>query len=131
MKKIRQYLKNKRGFTLIEVVVVVALLGILMAIIVPSFEKAGERTKNSKLTADLKALDTAIGLHKLDKGAVPDALADLEPEYINAGSEFKDAKNTALVYTPGTDKQNYQLKGKNTKDEDVFSASSTQTTKGS
>ena len=128
MKWLRKYLKNKRGFTLIEVVVVVALLGILMAIIVLSFEKAGERTKNSKLTADLKALDTAIGIYKLDKSEVPAALADLEPDYINAGNEFKDAKNTALVYTPGSDKQTYQLKGKNSKDEDVFSASSTKTT---
>lgn len=131
MKTLRKYLKNKRGFTLIEVVVVVALLGILMAIIVPSFEKAGDRTKNSKLTADLKALDTAIGIYKLDKGAVPDDLADLAPDYINNGNDFKDAKNTALVYTPTADKQSYQLKGKNTNNEDVLSAGSSQTTKGS
>lgn len=125
MKIFRRYLRNKRGFTLIEVVVVVALLGILMAIIVPSFEKAGERTKNSKLTADLKALDTAIGLYKLDKSVVPDALADLEPDYISGNNEFKDAVNTAITYTPDADKQTYQLKGKNSKNEEVLSAGST------
>lgn len=125
MKIFRKYLKNKRGFTLIEVVVVVALLGILMAIIVPSFEKAGDRTKNSKLTADLKALDTAIGLYKLDRSVVPEALAELEPDYINSGNEFKDATNTALTYTPSADKQTYQLKGKNTKSEEIVSAGST------
>lgn len=128
MLMLRKLLKSKRGFTLIEVVVVVALLGILMAIIMPSFEKAGDRTKNSKLTADLKALDTAIGLYKLDEGKVPDALKDLEPEYINSGNEFKDATNTALTYSPNTDKQSYQLKGKNTKNEEIISAGSSKTT---
>ena len=128
MEIIRRYLRSKRGFTLIEMVVVVALLGILMAIIMPSFEKAGDRTKNSKLTADLKALDTAIGLYKLDKGSVPENLEALEPDYINSGNTFTDATNTKLTYTPDTGKQSYQLKGKNTKNEEILSAGSTKTT---
>ncbi|KNF09858.1 hypothetical protein CLPU_1c00230 [Gottschalkia purinilytica] len=46
----KKVLKNKRGFTLIEVIVVVAILGILFAIMIPNFMNI---MKDSKLKADL------------------------------------------------------------------------------
>ncbi len=125
MKFFRKHLKNKKGFTLIEIVVAVALIGILLSIIMPSFDKAGERTKNSKLVADLKALDTALGLYKLDKGALPDDLTKLRPDYISGKDGFKDALNQDLSYEVDTDKGTYKLSGKNSKSEEVVSVAST------
>lgn len=121
----RKYLKSQRGFTLIEIVVVVALIGILLSILMPSFEKAGDRTKNNKLIADLRTLDTAIGLYKLDTGKLPENLTVLRPDYISGKDAFKDAKGGDIEYVPSKDAETYTLKGKNTKNEDVLSASST------
>lgn len=120
----RKCLRNKKGFTLIEIVVAVALIGILLSIVMPSFDKAGERTRNSKLTADLKALDTAIGLYKLDNGSLPEDLGKLRPEYITGKDEFKDAQNNSLSYSLTNEKAMYKLSGKNSKGEEVFSVAS-------
>lgn len=124
MKFFRKCLRNKKGFTLIEIVVAVALIGILLSIVMPSFDKAGERTRNSKLTADLKALDTAIGLYKLDNGALPEDLSKLKPDYITGKDEFKDAQNNNLSYSLVNEKGTYKLSGKNSKGEEVFSVAS-------
>lgn len=124
MRFFRKCLRNKKGFTLIEIVVAVALIGILLSIVMPSFDKAGERTRNSKLTADLKALDTAIGLYKLDNGALPEDLSKLKPDYITGKDEFKDAQNNNLSYSLVNEKGTYKLSGKNSKGEEVFSVAS-------
>ena len=124
MRFFRKCLRNKKGFTLIEIVVAVALIGILLSIVMPSFDMAGERTRNSKLTADLKALDTAIGLYKLDNGALPEDLSKLKPDYITGKDEFKDAQNNNLSYSLINDKATYKLSGKNSKGEEVFSVAS-------
>ena len=55
MKSIR---KNK-GFTLVEIMIVVLIIGILMAIAVPNFIKARESSRRSSCIANLKQIDSA------------------------------------------------------------------------
>lgn len=111
---------KRKGFTLIEVIVVIALIGVLTSFLVPSFEKSGERAKNTKLASDLKVLDSGISLYKLDNGNLPATLDKLDPEYVAGSSEFKDAQNNMLSYVANVD-GTYQLKGKNSKGDYVLS----------
>ncbi len=64
-------LKNNRGFTLIEIMVVVVILGILAAIVVPRLLERPEEARRTKAAVDIKGLEEAIGLFKLDNGFYP------------------------------------------------------------
>lgn len=59
-------MKPKNAFTLIELLIVVAIIGILAAIAVPNFLNAQTRARVSRTYADLKALSTAIDAYFLD-----------------------------------------------------------------
>ena len=109
-------LRGNAGFTLLEVLAVVALLGVLGAMLLPSLDSAAGRAKN-----DLATIDNAILLYKMDNGTCPSALSDLVDEYIAKGKKFEDATGTELVYTPSGDKLTYTLKGKNADGEQVTS----------
>ena len=59
---------TSRAFTLIELLIVVAIIGILAAIAVPNFLNAQTRAKISRVEADLKAITTAISMYQMDTG---------------------------------------------------------------
>lgn len=63
--------KNASGFTLIEVMVVVVILGILAALIVPKIMSRPEQARMVKVKQDLLAIQSALDLYKLDNGRYP------------------------------------------------------------
>jgi general secretion pathway protein G len=63
--------RNEKGFTLIELMVVVIILGILASLIVPRFMGRTDEAKIVKAKVDISALETAIKLYKLDNGVYP------------------------------------------------------------
>ena len=75
--------KHRRGFTLLEVVAVVAMLGVLASMLLPSVETYVSRSRDMKLTADLSVVDSAIVLYRLDEGALPASLV-----VTNAGADM-------------------------------------------
>ena len=64
-------LSKSRGFTLIEVMVVVVILGILAAIIVPKIMSRPEQARLVKVKQDILAIQSALDLYKLDNGFYP------------------------------------------------------------
>jgi general secretion pathway protein G len=64
-------LKSTRGFTLIEVMVVVVILGILAAIIVPKIMSRPEQARMVKVKQDILAIQSALDLYKLDNSFYP------------------------------------------------------------
>ena len=62
---------KSRAFTLIELLIVVAIIAILAAIAVPNFLEAQTRAKNSKALADMRTMTTALETYKIDTGKYP------------------------------------------------------------
>jgi general secretion pathway protein G len=62
---------DNRGFTLIEIMVVVVILGVLAAIVVPQFLSRPDEAKVTKTKVDIKSIEEALGLFKLDNGFYP------------------------------------------------------------
>jgi general secretion pathway protein G len=69
--------RGKRGFTLVELLVVIVILAVLAAIVLPKFMDSGKRSKEAALKGDLKLLRNAVTLFQTDTGAYPLTLADL------------------------------------------------------
>jgi general secretion pathway protein G len=69
--------KDRKGFTLVELLVVIVVLAVLAAIVLPKFLGAGQRSKEAALKSDLKILRNAVSLYLTDTGAYPAALSDL------------------------------------------------------
>ncbi len=64
-------MKRFKGFTLIELLIVVAIIGILAAIAVPNFLNAQVRAKVSRAVSDMKTLETALEMYRLDTNGFP------------------------------------------------------------
>lgn len=60
-----------KAFTLIELLIVVAIIGILAAIAIPNFLNAQVRAKISRVVSDHKSLSVAIEMYRLDRGQPP------------------------------------------------------------
>src|SRR4029077_16660908 len=67
--KSRRY--NQDGFTLIEIMVVILILGLLATIVVQSLRGAADKAKRTKAQADLAEIKTALDRYYLDNGYYP------------------------------------------------------------
>ena len=64
--------RNKiRGFTLIEIMVVVVIIGLLAAFIVPRVMDRVDEARVTKVRADLQAIETALAMYRLDTARLP------------------------------------------------------------
>jgi len=73
---------NERGFTLLELMLVAAILLVLAAIAAGRFTLAEVRAREAALSQDLAEMNKAIQNYTLDKEAAPTSLDDLVPQYL-------------------------------------------------
>lgn len=70
--------KKQSGFTLIEVMVVVVILGILAAVVVPRIMDNPDKARITKAKQDIRALESALNLYRLDNYQYPSTDQGLE-----------------------------------------------------
>ena len=71
MRAYRAMERGERGFTLIEVMVVVVILGILAALVVPKIMGRPDEARVIKARQDVQAIEAALNLYRLDNHAYP------------------------------------------------------------
>jgi len=71
MSRIRHSAVCQRGFTLIEVMVVVVILGILAALVVPRIMSRPDEARQVKARQDIRVLESALKLYRLDNSTYP------------------------------------------------------------
>ena len=84
----------KNAFTLIELLIVVAIIGILAAIAVPNFLNAQVRAKIAKVESEMKSIDTALESYRLDNNMYPVWLT------FQGGNIWPVSKRLAPLTTP-------------------------------
>jgi general secretion pathway protein G len=73
---------TNRGFTLIELMVVMAIIMILIGIAAGMYQRNIQRAKEAVLKQDLQEMRKAIDNYTMDKQAAPQSLDDLVPQYL-------------------------------------------------
>jgi general secretion pathway protein G len=100
--------RSDRGFTLIEMIVVVAILGILVSIVVPALLTAVNRSRQRRTMADMHNIAKANGTYAIDNGTYVNAIGALQPDYIMI-APANDAWGNAFNYAAGGGNLTYTL----------------------
>ena len=73
----RKRLSNRKGFTLVELLVVISIIGILSAIAIPKFTDSTKTARGAKIQADLRTMESAFQIYYASAGSYPLAIATL------------------------------------------------------
>lgn len=92
----KNLIKSKKGFTLIELVIVIAILGILAGIAIPRFLNATATARGARIVADLRTIDSAIVIYNAKTGNLPADTKDLT----TAGSGANPTQYQLLAVWP-------------------------------
>ncbi|MFA7257658.1 MAG: type II secretion system protein GspG [Kiritimatiellales bacterium] len=100
--------QSRSGFTLIEIMLVIVIIGIIVGIAVPKITGKVGKANNVAAQASLKALEAAIQSYEMDNLVLPSGLSDLTVQKNNNGpyvkpSELNDPWGNPFVYAkPGS-----------------------------
>ena len=89
--KDNKYMNKTKGFTLIEIMIVIAILGILAALISGNFINSLKKSRDTKRKADLQQIQKALEAYYEDVGDYPASLP-------SAGLELTNPTNTTKIY---------------------------------
>lgn len=88
--------KTKKGFTLVEIMIVIIILGLLAALVVPNLIGKGEEAKQKLVCVQMKSVSEALNMFKADNGVFPETEEGID----------------ALIKNPDADKyKNYSPSG--------------------
>lgn len=85
--------RKKEGFTLVELLVVISIIGILTVLISSSFSNSQQRSRDAAIKSGLKSLSGALTMYYADLGLFP--AADTINDLVTNGREFS---NNGVIY---------------------------------
>ena len=95
-----QKLNTKRGgFTLVEIMIVVAIIALLAAIAVPNFLRSRKRSQATAILSDLRIIDSAVDQYAIETnkpGGATVAWSDVQ-RYIKSGTRLYNSNNTDIL----------------------------------
>lgn len=106
----RHPMAMQRGFTLIEVMVVVVILAILATVVVPRIMDRPDQARVTKAKQDIRAVESALNLYRLDNFRYPttdEGLEALVPKYLD--SLPTDPWNNQYLYLSPGEKGEFDL----------------------
>lgn len=92
----------KKGFTLIELIVVIAIIGVLSTLVINNLNDARVRARDAKRKEELSSLKTALRMYYNDHQAYPDNLENFSADYIKVVPEYDS-------YAPDEDSDGFTL----------------------
>ncbi len=96
-------IKNERGFTIMELLVVIVIIGVLAAIGVPAYNNMTNRARETTCQANRRTIATAVGMYYVDNGSYKNGSADLTLGdlvlYLDNAESIKCPVKDAAAYT--------------------------------
>src|SRR5450631_844614 len=82
--------KSRQGFTLVEIMIVVAIIALLASIAVPGFLRARKRSQASRIINDLRLIDGAIDMYAIESNKATGATVAVSDwtKYIKSGTNL-------------------------------------------
>jgi general secretion pathway protein G len=124
LKMLKKTCRSQRGFTLIELMIVISIIGILASIAAPSYQRGIIKAREAVLLENLYSINSSIDQFYADKGKYPSSLEELKDEkYLKS-----------IPKDPFTKKDDWTLKSPPQSDppeEGVYEVSSSSTLIGS
>lgn len=83
MRMFKNFHKDNRGFTLVELMVVVVIIGVLTAIAIPVYNKSTEKAEAEACKANLRMIDSAIQQYKMNNDGKEPTIDDLKGYFVD------------------------------------------------
>ena len=93
---LNKFNKRRGGFTLVEIMIVVAIIALLAAIAVPGFLRARKRSQASRVVNDLRLIDAAVDQYAIENNKVTGAI-------VNTADWIVYMKKGGSLYNTGAD----------------------------
>jgi len=115
-------IRSKKGFTLVELMLVVVILGILVAMVVPRLAGRSEQARKAAAKTDIEAnISLALDMYELDNGAYPESLDALINKPSSEAEKWNGPYLKKKPIDPWGREYMYKSPGTHNKDYDLYS----------